>query len=55
MAISAREYPAKKKGLAEKVRKEEASGHHFRPQTGKAPKARKEEVSRGGGIGNYLY
>ena len=55
MAISAKELPGKRKGLAEKVRQEEEAGHNFRPQTGRAPKTRKKQVSRDGGIGNHLY
>lgn len=55
MAISAKELPGKRKGLAEKVRQEEEAGHNFRPRTGRAPKTRKKQVSQNGGIGNHLY
>ena len=55
MAISAEEMPEKRKGLAEKVRRDEETGHNYRPLTGKAPAARKKQVARDGGIGNHLY
>ena len=44
MAVSVKEKPVKRKGLTDKVRQAEDAGHNFRPQTGKAPKARKEQV-----------
>lgn len=53
--MSVTETNAKKKGLADKVRQEEDAGNIFRPKTGKAPKARRQQVEQTGGIGNYLY
>ena len=40
--MSVTETNAKKKGLAEKIRKEEDVGNNFRPKTGKAPKQRRQ-------------